>query len=271
MTVYGRKQATFLDYEGFVAKFKPLKTTDDCLTPSGAYEAVRAWAVNEYAIGDRPIVRPFWPGGDYEMFDYPDGCVVLDNPPFSMLSKIVRWFHANRLDYFLFAPHLTAFNVARDCPVNYLMTAATITYENGASINTSFVTNLGPWRIFNAPTLARAIAAASDAKPPAPNLLVCAWPDTLIRTTTLDRLTAAGIEFAVRPNECAPIGNLDALRQQKRSIFGSGFLISQLRAEQLRAEQLRAAKEKIPIVLSTAEQAVVDSLAPANPTTDARA
>lgn len=27
------RQQTFLDYDGFVEKFKPKKTTDDCYTP----------------------------------------------------------------------------------------------------------------------------------------------------------------------------------------------------------------------------------------------
>lgn len=47
-------------------------------------------------MGGRTIVRPFWPGGDYEDFDYPTGCVVIDNPPFSILSKIVRFYEDHR-------------------------------------------------------------------------------------------------------------------------------------------------------------------------------
>lgn len=42
MTVYGRGQKTLLDYAGFVEKFKPKKTTDDCITPDAVYEAVLA-------------------------------------------------------------------------------------------------------------------------------------------------------------------------------------------------------------------------------------
>ena len=74
------------DYEGFVKKFEPKRTTDDCFTPPNVYAAVCAWATKRYALEGREIVRPFFPGGDYERFDYPDGCVVIDNPPFSILS-----------------------------------------------------------------------------------------------------------------------------------------------------------------------------------------
>ena len=56
------------EYKAFVEKFKPKKTTDDCYTPENVYEAVRDWAVQEYGLEGREIVRPFWPGGDYERY-----------------------------------------------------------------------------------------------------------------------------------------------------------------------------------------------------------
>jgi hypothetical protein len=34
----GIRQTTFLDYEGFLDKFQPKKTTDDCYTPANVYE-----------------------------------------------------------------------------------------------------------------------------------------------------------------------------------------------------------------------------------------
>ena len=78
-------------YEEFVEKFKPKKTTDDCYTPPGIYAVVRDWACKEYGIDPDKIVRPFYPGGDYEHYDYPEGAVVLDNPPFSILAKITAF------------------------------------------------------------------------------------------------------------------------------------------------------------------------------------
>lgn len=92
-------------YEEFVDKFKPKKTTDDCYTPPEIYDAVLAWVRAEYDVGDDvPIVRPFWPGADYERAQYPDGCVVVDNPPFSILAKIIRFNQAHGVRFFLFAP-----------------------------------------------------------------------------------------------------------------------------------------------------------------------
>ena len=82
------------DYEGFTEKFKPKKTTDDCYTPPAIYEAVLGWLKSqEYISDDNEIIRPFYPGNDYQAFDYADGCVVVDNPPlFMRMGSEVLWF-----------------------------------------------------------------------------------------------------------------------------------------------------------------------------------
>ena len=83
-----KNKEIFNDYDGFVEKFKPKKTTDDCYTPPAVYDAVLQYVREKYNIDDDvPIVRPFYPGGDYENYDYPEGCVVVDNPPFSIFAK----------------------------------------------------------------------------------------------------------------------------------------------------------------------------------------
>ena len=104
-----------LEYDAFTEKFKPKKTTDDCYTPPLVYDAIRDWACSEYGIDPACIVRPFYPGGDYERFDYPDGCVVLDNPPFSILSKICEFYMNRGIAFFLFAPSLTRSPAVRLC------------------------------------------------------------------------------------------------------------------------------------------------------------
>jgi hypothetical protein len=91
-------------YEEFTEKFKPKKTTDDCYTPPSIYAVIRDWACKEYGIDPAKIVRPFYPGGDYEHYDYPEGAVVLDNPPFSILSKICTFYLDRGIPFFLFAP-----------------------------------------------------------------------------------------------------------------------------------------------------------------------
>lgn len=82
------------------------------------------------------VVRPFYPGGDYESLVYPDNCVVIDNPPFSIVSQIVRFYLKRGIKFFLFAPHLTLFSADLDC--TRIVCGAAIVYENGAKVNTSF-------------------------------------------------------------------------------------------------------------------------------------
>ena len=108
-------------YEEFVEKFKPKKTTDDCYTPPTIYEIVKQWACNEYGIDPAKVVRPFYPGGDYKAFPYPDGAVVIDNPPFSILASICTFYLEHGIPFFLFAPSLTCFGGRKVFKQIYLM------------------------------------------------------------------------------------------------------------------------------------------------------
>ena len=45
-----------------------------------------------WGVEEADVVRPFWPGGDFEAFDYPGGCVVVDNPPFTILARIQDFY-----------------------------------------------------------------------------------------------------------------------------------------------------------------------------------
>ncbi len=259
----GMRQQTFTNYEGFLDKFVPKKTTDDCYTPANVYEAVKAWAVAEYGLEGREIVRPFWPGKDYEMAEYPAGCVVIDNPPFSILSKIVRWFNAQKIDYFLFAPYLTNFSTGELC--NHIIAPCSVRYANGAEIPTSFVTNLGECIIRTAPSLMEAIAAANaenlDEKPRV--LPKYRYPAEVITSAAVGQLCSHGYEFSVRRDECVHIRSLDA--QGDRTLFGAGFLMSAAKAAEREAAEREAAEREAAVnemvwKLSPREREVVKML-----------
>lgn len=154
------KRQVFEDYDAFVAKFdkNAPKTTDDCFTPQSVYEVVLAWLRERVDLSNRPIIRPFYPGGDYENEEYPENCVVVDNPPFSILAKIIRFYRAVGIDYFLFAPGLTLFGVSPegDCSI---VSDSQITYANGAVVCTGFHTSLFPGvKVMIAGSLGRLIA-----------------------------------------------------------------------------------------------------------------
>lgn len=64
----------FHDYESYVAKFQGKeKTTDDTFTPPDVFEAVVKYVGEVYDLSGKEILRPFYPGGDYENAEYPSG------------------------------------------------------------------------------------------------------------------------------------------------------------------------------------------------------
>ena len=95
------EKAANKDYAEFLEKFEEKHTSDDCFTPENIYEVVANYVSEKFEVFRDNFVRPFYPGGDYEHFDYPPGCVVVDNPPFSILSKICRFYQQNNIKFFL--------------------------------------------------------------------------------------------------------------------------------------------------------------------------
>lgn len=231
----------FNDYDAFVKKFEPKKTTDDCYTPPKVYDTVLAWVRRRYAIpDDAPIVRPFFPGGDYENAEYPEGCVVVDNPPFSIMSRILRFYTARGIRFFLFAPQLTLFSNARDPRIGFVCAAASITYANGAVVNTGFVTNMGENVAETAPDLREAIkaACAEIRKEKSVTLPKYTYPVEVATAARLGWLSVHGETFRVRRGDAAFVSSLD--NGGGKGIFGGGLLLSE-RAAAERAAAERAA------------------------------
>ena len=260
------------DYDEFVEKFKPKLTTNECYTPNSVYEAVKTWVVKEYGLDGCEVVRPFWPGGDYENLDYPDGCVVIDNPPFSILSKIKGFYNEHRVKYFLFAPHLTLFS-SNNNGEQYIVTHATITYANGAAVNTSFVTNLDSSFIRTAPKLKQVLQAANEENKNTKERPKYKYPSTVISASLLGKITS--FDFRLGRDECSVVKALDSQKKFKKAIFGGGFFISEkkaaefraaelraaeLRAAELRAAELRAAEDAIKFELSDREREIISAI-----------
>lgn len=176
------------NYEAFVGKFKPKKTTDDCYTPPEVYEIVKRWAVKENNWHGRLIVRPFYPGGNYESFDYPPDCVVIDNPPFSILSKIIE-----------------------------------AVCENKKGI------------------------AKYD------------YPDNVITGAKLGVLSKYGINFCC--DKAVFIRRLDSQKEEKKQIYGAGYLISNEAADVLQKAERKSEEREIHIwTLSEREKELIRNL-----------
>jgi hypothetical protein len=237
---------SFEDYNGFVEKFKPKKTTDDCFTPPEIYAVVLDYVCERWGIDERDVVRPFWPGGDYESFEYPDGCCVVDNPPFSKLSKIQAFYIARGIPFFLFAPSLTCLNSrANVMKTDHIVCDCTITYANGAKVNTGFITNLEPRYVLEAdPDLGDRLNKANEDRLKSTKKTVgnYTYPDEVLTAARAGWMAMHHTPFKVRREDCCFISKLDEQAAQGKTIFGGGLLLSK-RATAERAAAEHAAAE----------------------------
>lgn len=233
----------FNDYEAFIEKFKPKRTTDDCYTPPEVYQTVRDYVdAHVFPLAGHRIVRPFYPGGDYESYDYEAADVVLDNPPFSILSRIVTFYVQRGIRFFIFAPTLQL------CPksefkvrgkITAVVCGANIIYANGAVVNTSFITNIWP----NSPamvvcgSLCKAIEQAQKAIRKDKSVRRVKYPPNVVSGALLSKLAKRGIDWTLPSEETFYISKLNC----GQSVYGGGFLISErLAAERSAAERLAA-------------------------------
>ncbi len=202
------------NYEAFVEKFKPKHTTDDCFTPPAVYEVVRSWVIKHYGLPeDVTIIRPFYPGGDYQSESYPDGCLVLDNPPFSIMADIVRFYSEKRISFFLFAQATTLFqHIAQ---INTVLVGSNIIYENGASIPTGFITNLGDSKVTISAELFDMLAEAQPSE--AVEVGAYDWPDNIISGALTGRLAKYGTNMEIKR-----VVAKKTVGESKQAIFGGG-------------------------------------------------
>ena len=236
------------EYAAFVEKFKPKKTTDDCYTPPEIYDVVADYVAERYGLSRDDFIRPFWPGGDYEREAYPDGCVVVDNPPFSILSTICHFYITRGIKFFLFAPSMTCLDASGRAHVletNHILCNANITYENGAVVRTGFVTNLDTdgTVLESCPELGDALNAKNDElrKQTTASLPKYVFPDEVITAAKAQWFASHHTPYKLNRRDCCHIGKLDAMGD--KSIFGGGLLLSE-RAAAERAAAERAAAER---------------------------
>ena len=258
------------EYQAFLEKFQLKKTTDDCYTPPVVYDAVAKWVAETYKIDPAKFMRPFYPGGDYQKENYPKGAVVVDNPPFSILAEILNYYKDNRIKFFLFAPTLTLFSSSSSSSCA-LPCGVAITYENGASVNTSFLTNLEDptLRFRSCPSLYKAVKEANDVnlREMRKELPKYSYDHHIITAPFVGALSRLGIPFSVPVVESEPISQLEAQKESGKVIYGKGYIVSDRvfaereKAEREKAEREKAEREKAERwELSPKEMAIVQKL-----------
>ena len=245
---------SYYDYEAYVAKFKDMpKTTDDTYTPDDVYDAVLQYVDTVYPLEGKYVMRPFYPGGDYKAEEYPENCVVIDNPPFSIFTQIVKWYTANGIPFFLFGPGLTIGSCTKYCTA--VITGKGITFENGANVSCNFASNLyGDIMICTAPLLGKLIENCASQKQVV-GLPSFDYPEELLNVSTMQTIANGGVEFSVRRSEAKLIRELDNDPRGKGGLFGYHWLIAKAKAK-AKAKLRRS----VPIALSLREERIVDTL-----------
>ena len=256
------------EYQAFLEKFEAKKTTDDCYTPDNIYDVVKKWCIERYGLKGKKIIRPFYPGGDYQKEDYSGDCVVLDNPPFSIISEICEWYTERNIPFFMFAPALTLLGIARG-KMNYVACCVGVTYANGANVSTSFVTNLGNKKIVASAELHELVEEANkeNLRKMHKELPKYSYPDEVLTATMLGYMAAHGTSLEIDAKDVHFIRALDSQKESGKGLFGSGFLLSEkAAAEKAAAEKAaaeKAAAEKVYMniwELSEREREIIKSL-----------
>lgn len=243
--VKSKKKVDFYDYETFVKKFDSKKTTDDCYTPPYIYDAILDYVSKKADLTGKRIIRPFVPNGDYKAIDYKEDDVVIDNPPFSILSQIISFYIEQKVPFFLFAPTLTLISATK-VRCTTIVCGASMVYEHGAKVNTSFATNIyGDGALIVDGELYALIdeATKKHKKETAKQLKGKVYPDTVASAALLGKIAKRGISLEIPHKEMVFCTKLDC----GISVFGGGVLLSE-----------RAAAERA--ALSPREMAIIKSL-----------
>lgn len=169
---------------------------------------------------------------------------MVDNPPFSILAQIVDWYLARGIRFFLFGQTLTLLSLMkkpeRKEKICILLLGNDITYENGAEVLTSYVTNMDTYALRIEADLRARLEDINKAltRKDKKELPKYTYPDYVL-TGKEYRLGEYGQTLRIRHEDCVGISSLDAQKPYGKTIFGGGLLLS----ERAAAERKKAKRE----------------------------
>ena len=172
----------------------------------------------------------------------------MDNPPFSILTKICEFYLEKGIPFFLFAPSLTCFSGKNIwSKTNHIICDCNVEYDNGAVVKTSFITSYeANIAAQTAPELTQLVneKVKEIRQKKTKQLPKYEYPENIITAATMQTLAGRGVTFKIYQNECRHIRGLDAQKKDKKSIFGSGLLLSEKAAAEKAAAEKAAAEKK---------------------------
>lgn len=90
------------------------------------------------------------------------------------------------------------------------------------------------------------------------------YPDEVILSTTIGKLSKNGVEFKLKKEDCYFIRELEHQKEHDKGLFGAGYLISKAKAEEIaKAKNIVKTKEEAEAFrweLSDNEKAIVERL-----------
>lgn len=250
------------EYYDWLSKFEKRNTSDDTFTPPAVYDVVLDYVDKHIiSLNGMTVERPFYPNGDYQAHakNYDEKTLVIDNPPFSILSKIIDFYVANNIKFFLFAPALTVFTTIKKRSATAIICNADIVYDNKARVRTAFVTNLcGDVVVKTAPELYQKFDELNEKNKV--NLPKYEYPNHVLTVNRLQKMVKAGIYFEVTKNQCQNVGRLDSQKAYKKALFGGGLLIGDDKAKETQIKELQIKDNLINWELSERERAIIKTL-----------
>lgn len=256
-------------YKYCVTNGRNINSTDECYTPPVVYDTVLDYAVERYQLQGKHIVRPFIPGGDYQKYVYDENDVVIDNPPFSITTKIAKWYIDHNIPFFLFVNGLYGVSLSRGLhgKATVIMTNANVSFYNKGTekrIKLGFVTNLEPKNIIirGDATLTNKLNGLVDKK----SFKRFHYPDNFLKNNDILAALQRNAELRLTTDNCLFEDNLDYHKAQTHAtsqrveVFGGGYLVN----DKLYAEFKESLKHDLPntyrVTLSTREQKLIEKL-----------
>ena len=147
-------------------------------------------------------------------------------------------------------------------------TDVTITYENGANVSTSFITNLEnpDIQIYGSKTLYDAVKNANDinVKSVSKQLPKYQYPNNVVTVSRIKKISKY-IDIKIPRSQLRHVSVLDEQKKYKKAIYGNGFLCSdkieqKIKAEEIKAEKIKAEKSKFYWQLSDREKEIIKKL-----------
>ena len=186
------------------------------------------------------------------LFECENG-VVIDNPPFSLFTKIVQFYCTRNVPFFLFGPGLTIGTCFRWCTAIFI--SDQIRFSNGAMVRCNFASNLfGDAVAYSCPELARILKNCPSQNQKA-NLPKYRYPDELCSASDMQTLAKGDYDFIIHRDECQIVRDLDH-HPKASGLFGDHLLLSSAKAA-AKAAAIRA----IPVTLSDKEKRIISRLA----------